>query len=83
MCGIAGIFALDGQRVPEAALPLMNATMIHRGPDQEGLFCDGVAGIAMRRLSIIGLGNGRQPVFNEDYSVGIVMNGEIYNYLDL
>ena len=61
----------------------MNAAMLHRGPDEEGSFCDGVAGLAMRRLSIIGLGNGRQPIFNEDGTVAIVMNGEIYNYRDL
>src|SRR5262245_45942626 len=83
MCGIAGIFPLDGQPIPEGALRRMNAAMAHRGPDDEGYFSDGVAGLAMRRLSIIGLDNGRQPIFNEDGSVGVVMNGEIYNYRDL
>ncbi|MFI5365822.1 MAG: asparagine synthase (glutamine-hydrolyzing) [Candidatus Binatia bacterium] len=83
MCGIAGIFALDARPIPEGALAPMNAAMIHRGPDEEGFFSDGVAGLAMRRLSIIGLGNGRQPIFNEDGSIAIVMNGEIYNYRDL
>src|SRR5262249_27912870 len=67
----------------EAALPLMNAAMVHRGPDQDGVFCDRTAGLAMRRLSIIGLGNGRQPIFNEDRTVAVVMNGESYNYVAL
>lgn len=83
MCGIAGIFALDTRPVPDTALPAMNAVLIHRGPDEGGLFCDGIAGLAMRRLSIIGLGNGRQPIFSEDGNVAIVMNGEIYNYREL
>ncbi|MFQ5668417.1 MAG: asparagine synthase (glutamine-hydrolyzing), partial [Candidatus Binatia bacterium] len=83
MCGIAGIFALDGKPVPEAALHAANQALIHRGPDDDGLFCNGTAGLAMRRLSIIGLRNGRQPIFNEDGTVAVVMNGEIYNYRDL
>ena len=83
MCGIAGIFALGATPVPEESLPLMNAAMVHRGPDEEGLFYDGEVGLAMRRLSIIGLGNGHQPIFNEDRTVALIMNGEIYNYFDL
>ncbi len=83
MCGIAGIFALGSALVPEEPLRRMNAAMIHRGPDDEGLFCDGRAGLGMRRLSIIGLANGHQPIFSEDGSVVVVMNGEIYNYREL
>jgi asparagine synthase (glutamine-hydrolysing) len=83
MCGIAGMFSLGGAAVPAAALAPMNQAMLHRGPDEEGSFTDGVVGLAMRRLSIIGLGNGRQPIFNEDGSIGVVMNGEIYNYQEL
>ncbi len=61
----------------------MTEVIVHRGPDEDGFFSDRVAGLAMRRLSIIGLGNGKQPIFNEDGSVAIVMNGEIYNYREL
>ena len=83
MCGIAGIFAPDGAGVSEATLRAMTATIVHRGPDDEGLLVDGPAGLAMRRLSIIGVADGGQPLFNEDRSVAIVMNGEIYNYPEL
>ena len=83
MCGITGIFSLNANPIPEGVLSQMNAAMTHRGPDEDGSFCDSVVGLAMRRLSIIGLGNGRQPIFNEDGSVGVVMNGEIYNYREL
>lgn len=61
----------------------MNRTLIHRGPDDEGYFVSGSLGLAMRRLSIIDLGGGKQPIANEDESVWIVFNGEIYNFLEL
>jgi asparagine synthase (glutamine-hydrolysing) len=61
----------------------MTATIVHRGPDSEGVYTTGPAGLAMRRLSIIGVQDGSQPLFNEDRSVVIVMNGEIYNYPQL
>ena len=83
MCGIAGIFALRAGEVPLEALHAMNAAMVHRGPDEDGVYSDALAGLAMRRLSIIGLSNGRQPIFNEDGTIGIVMNGELYNYREL
>lgn len=61
----------------------MNATLIHRGPDEEGFFQEGPVGLANRRLSILDLSGGRQPVFNEDGSIVVVYNGEIYNYPQL
>jgi asparagine synthase (glutamine-hydrolysing) len=82
MCGIAGIITA-AEPVAEERLRRMNAAMVHRGPDDEGVYVDGPAGLAMRRLSIIGVANGHQPIFNEDRSVVVVMNGEIYNYRQL
>ena len=84
MCGIAGIVYRDRDRpVPEALVRRMCAAQAHRGPDDEGLYVHGAVGLGMRRLSIIDLGGGRQPIFNEDGSKVIVFNGEIYNYADL
>jgi asparagine synthase (glutamine-hydrolysing) len=83
MCGICGIYHSDGQPVDGALLRRMNATLTHRGPDGEGYFTDGPVGLAMRRLAIIDLSTGDQPIFNEDGSIGIVFNGEIYNYREL
>ena len=83
MCGIAGIVRWDGQPVREDEIRAMCGVMAHRGPDDEGVYIgDGVA-IGMRRLSIIDLSNGFQPISNEDGSVWIVFNGEIYNYQEL
>lgn len=83
MCGIAGVFGVGRPGVAADALAAMNDALIHRGPDQAGSYQDDLVGLAMRRLSIIGLGNGRQPIFNEDQTVAVVMNGEIYNYRQL
>jgi asparagine synthase (glutamine-hydrolysing) len=84
MCGIAGIFDLAGTRpIDESLLRTMNDRLVHRGPDDEGYLVDGPIGLAMRRLSIIDLGTGHQPVHNEDKTISIVFNGEIYNYRDL
>jgi asparagine synthase (glutamine-hydrolysing) len=84
MCGICGILHLDGQRpVDRAVLTQMNTNIFHRGPDDEGYHLDGSVGLAMRRLSIIDIAGGRQPIFNEDRSVVTVFNGEIYNYSKL
>jgi len=81
MCGIAGVLKFDNNAaVNEASLARMCATMTHRGPDDEGLFVRGRIGLAMRRLSIIDLVNGRQPMCNEDGTIFIVFNGEIYNH---
>ena len=83
MCGIAGIIRWDGRPGVEEDIRAMCRMMVHRGPDEEGIYvADGVA-LGMRRLSIIDLAGGQQPVFNEDGSVCIVFNGEIYNYQEL
>jgi len=84
MCGICGIFLLDPEaEVDRAVLERMNRTMVHRGPDDEGYHVSGAVGLAMRRLSIIDLEGGHQPITNEDQSLWIVFNGEIYNYPEL
>jgi len=80
MCGIAGIIRWDGAPVVETELRAMCGAMTHRGPDDEGLYVNGGVGLGMRRLSIIDLDGGHQPVCNEDRSVWVVFNGEIYNY---
>ena len=84
MCGIVGIVHRERDRpVAPETLRRMCAAIRHRGPDDEGLFVDGGVGLGMRRLSIIDLSGGRQPIFNEDGSKVIVFNGEIYNYQEL
>jgi asparagine synthase (glutamine-hydrolysing) len=83
VCGIAGIIRWDQRPVLEDEIRAMCGAMVHRGPDDEGVYLgDGVA-IGMRRLSIIDLDRGHQPVCNEDGTVWIVFNGEIYNYREL
>lgn len=81
MCGICGYVAKTA--IDEELLKRMNNTMTHRGPDDAGHYIDGNVGIAMRRLSIIDLSTGHQPIPNEDETVWIVFNGEIYNYQSL
>lgn len=84
MCGIAGIFDLSGQRdVDPALIAEMNDRLWHRGPDEEGTHFEPGVGLGHRRLSIIDLAGGQQPLFNEDGSVAVVFNGEIYNFQDL
>lgn len=83
MCGICGIVSRNHSPIDENWLGAMNATMKHRGPDDGGHYLDGHAGIAMRRLSIIDLATGDQPMANEDGSIWIVFNGEIYNYREV
>ncbi|HLK10059.1 MAG TPA: asparagine synthase (glutamine-hydrolyzing) [Candidatus Binatia bacterium] len=84
MCGIAGIFDFDPHEpVDVRLLEAMNAAIVHRGPDEDGFYAEGGVGLANRRLSIIGLADGRQPIANEDRTVWTVFNGEIYNYPDL
>jgi asparagine synthase (glutamine-hydrolysing) len=84
MCGIAGIleFGRDS-RADASALREMCRVMAHRGPDDDGFFSDGPAGVGMRRLSIVDLATGHQPISNEDGSLSVVFNGEIYNHLRL
>ena len=84
MCGIAGIVYRQRERpVSESLLRRMCSAVAHRGPDDEGLYLQGAVGLGMRRLSIIDLSGGRQPILNEDGSKVIVFNGEIYNYRHL
>jgi len=81
MCGITGkIFFDKNRRVEESALHVMTDAIEHRGPDDEGFFISGQVGLGFRRLSIIDLSHGHQPLANEDESVWIVFNGEVYNY---
>jgi len=76
--------SLDGATAPDpAALAAMNETLVHRGPDSDGSVIDGPAGLAMRRLSIIDLAGGDQPIGNEDGRIQVIQNGEIYNYREL
>lgn len=84
MCGIVGFTDYEkkiGFKTP--ILKDMCAQIIHRGPDDEGAFADEIAGIAMRRLAIIDINTGHQPIHNEDKSIWLVFNGEIYNYIEL
>jgi len=84
MCGITGIFDMCGKReIPRAVLQRMNETQFHRGPDEGGLHLEPGIGLGHRRLSIIDLSTGQQPLYNEDRSVCVVFNGEIYNYQEL
>ena len=83
MCGIAGIIRWDGAPVAEGELRAMCRALAHRGPDEEGVYLADGVGLGMRRLSIIDLDNGQQPVSNEDGTVWVVFNGEIYNYRQL
>ena len=83
MCGIAGMVNNVPGGVEAAAIHRMCQTMVHRGPDDEGIFVKNGVGLGMRRLSIIDLAGGQQPVFNEDGTVWVVFNGEIYNFPEL
>ena len=85
MCGITGLFDTRGQRPQSmrAVLQRMNESQRHRGPDEGSLHIEPGVGFGHRRLSIIDLAGGQQPLFNEDGSVVVVFNGEIYNYRQL
>src|ERR1700761_7777084 len=84
MCGIYGFVASSGDlgdpRTVERTLLAMDGSILHRGPDDNGMYNDGHCAMGMRRLSIIDLGGGKQPIANEDGRYTIVFNGEIYNY---
>jgi asparagine synthase (glutamine-hydrolysing) len=81
MCGIVGLYYRDPHRpVSQQTLGAMCHTIVHRGPDDQGYHMDGNVGMGMRRLSIIDLAGGHQPIFNEDGQVAVVFNGEIFNY---
>jgi asparagine synthase (glutamine-hydrolysing) len=83
MCGIAGIFALGDKPVDHEEVKRMCDIIVHRGPDDAGFYCADRVSLGMRRLSIIDLATGHQPVRNEDGSVWVVFNGEIYNFKEL
>jgi len=83
VCGIAGMVGRPDETVDAADIHRMCQTIIHRGPDDEGVYAQGPAGLGMRRLSIIDLAGGRQPIHNEDRTLWAVFNGEIYNFLEL
>jgi asparagine synthase (glutamine-hydrolysing) len=85
MCGICGVFALDGRLHPDAraAVPVMNAAIAHRGPDGDGFYDAVDVSLGHRRLAIIDRARGHQPMSNEDGSCQIVFNGEIYNHREL
>src|SRR5262245_54471438 len=83
MCGIAGQVRSDGRAVDEATLQRMCAGQEHRGPDSRGTHVEGGVGLGIQRLRVIDLDTGDQPIYNEDRSVAVVLNGEIYNYREL
>ncbi|WP_298159180.1 XrtA/PEP-CTERM system amidotransferase [Ferrovum sp.] len=84
MCGLVGIFDTRGKSsLSRELLDRMNEAQFHRGPDEGGLHLEPGVGLGHRRLSIIDLSSGQQPLFNEDHSVVVVFNGEIYNFVDL
>src|SRR5436853_1969759 len=84
MCAITGILNFDNDRpVDQDMLLRMRDTMIHRGPDDCGVYAEGPIGLAVRRLSIIDLVTGHQPIHNEDRTVWVILNGEIYNFRTL
>ena len=81
MCGLAGVIDLAGRREPDRALVRRMAdALVHRGPDDSGfLFAPGL-GLSHRRLSILGLEDGRQPIFNEDGNIAVICNGELFDF---
>jgi asparagine synthase (glutamine-hydrolysing) len=83
MCGIAGILRADGGPVDESLLASMTSVLAHRGPDGQGVSVQGPAGLGHRRLAIIDLATGDQPMFSGDGTIGVVFNGEIYNFREL
>jgi len=84
MCGIVGIFDINNKsKIDQSILRRMNESQFHRGPDEGGIYVNDGIGLGHRRLSIIDLSNGKQPLFNEDHTVVVVYNGEIYNFNEL
>jgi asparagine synthase (glutamine-hydrolysing) len=83
MCGIAGIVGREGESIRAEHVRLMTDAIIHRGPDDDGIHVQSNVGLGMRRLSIIDVAGGHQPIYNEDRSVCVVFNGEIYNFKQL
>ena len=84
MCGVCGIYHYGtGEPADERLLGEMTRSLTHRGPDDDGYHVDGPVGLGMRRLSIIDLEGGGQPIWNEGGDVAVLQNGEIYNYREL
>ena len=84
MCGITGFYQFRNVRDSQADLKLMTDQLVHRGPDDEGMYCNKRVALGHRRLSIIDLSPaGHQPMFSNGQDIVIVFNGEIYNYRDL
>ncbi len=84
MCGICGVVYCDReQQVEQSLLKNMCDAIVHRGPDDDGYYTDRHVGLGMRRLSIIDLSTGKQPISNEDGKIWIVFNGEIYNHKEI
>lgn len=83
MCGIIGFVNAGSKKINRAVLERMNSCIVHRGPDEDGFYVAESVGLAMRRLSIIDLAGGQQPIFNHDRTKAIVFNGEIYNFQEL
>ena len=83
MCGIVGFVNSNSRAASRETAERMNAAIFHRGPDEDGFHVDGPVALAMRRLSIIDLAGGKQPIYSHDRSSVIVFNGEIYNFLEL
>src|ERR1044072_468866 len=83
MCGIVGMVNLDGRVAEAELLARMNEAIIHRGPDEDGIYLKGHVGLAMLRLAIIDLKSGQQPIANEEGTAWIVYNGEVYNYREV
>lgn len=83
MCGIVGIAYQKARLIEREILEKMNAAILHRGPDEDGFYVKENVGLAMRRLAIIDLSGGQQPIYNQDKTKAIVFNGEIYNFQEL
>src|SRR5437899_2484989 len=83
MCGITGFVNAEGRAADRSILERMNRCIIHRGPDEDGFYVNENVGLAMRRLAIIDLAGGQQPIHNSDRTKWLVFNGEIYNYQEL
>jgi asparagine synthase (glutamine-hydrolysing) len=84
VCGICGIIYSDiNKNVDKEVLIRMTNSLFHRGPDEDGYFISNNIGLGMRRLSIIDVKGGQQPIYNEDKTICVICNGEIYNHLEL
>ena len=83
MCGICGAIGIEPNEVSEATVRRMMAAMVHRGPDEDGILVSPRVTVGMRRLSIVDLPGGSQPIWNETGTLAVVFNGEIYNFREL